>query len=519
MSISLFSVVILLIFTITAIVEIRQGQRRGFFLSLAFFGTLILSIMCAITLSTHLSQSFISGLLKPMLTAVLIYLTMLSSIASAGGYALTSGFQAIADTLQRYIQDADPTLLSVQNAIASMLSSFLFVGIFLLLRAALNFVAARLIAKKLPTSSCEYPGRNDSLFRRHSKLLGGLMGALMAVIVSMAITAPIMGNLRVIAVANEYLLSTDPVVFDRLGLLFSDLAALHQYAWDLPGSLLYDLGGKYLYQAVAQCRLDGQLFFLADQPLAFATTLSQITPLFVLNYALDISTGVNTLVFLLALVFCPVFYVILTARVLPKQLLIPQAQLSRIQDRGIARYTHPQGRSIVYQPSPAAKTHIPQYVLSDRDGQRFLECKLSPQVQHIQYRIFPFDVHDRPLQCLEVDDPVSVPGISRAVSLPGNTAYVSISVQQVNGSRIPDDGKLAFSWIRVFLYALSVVLLTLLLADIMQQAMFTLLSGIFPDLLVSAEEHGTATPAFLLGAAYAGIVFFCQFKQVRKSAK
>ena len=68
-----------------------------------------------------------------------------------------------------------------------------------------------------------------------------------------------------------------------------------------------------------------------------------------------------------------VFYVFLSACLLPKLLLGPGFSATRIQDRGIKKYLFEQGRAMVCQPAPSVQMHIPQYILSDNNGERILK--------------------------------------------------------------------------------------------------------------------------------------------------
>ncbi len=522
MSISLFSAVIILIFSTVAFFEIRRGRTLGFFRSLVSLGTLILSVLAAFALSTVLADGLFSGLLKPLASIGLLGVSLIGAAASFGGEMLTEDLQFLVQKLNGYISGSDIELVALQNALASMISSFLFVLIFFLTRGMFHRIANHIIKKKLPPERpiTDYSGSNYSFCERNSNLLGGVLGAVMAILVSMVIFAPIMGNLHVIATCNDYLLQADPQALTNLGFQEEDIAMITACSNDLFGNLLYEFGGKCMFRLSAQSRLDTELFLLSAQPLTFADGLSFLTAIFTSNYRFNIATFLNIVFLLLVLIGSPVFYVYLTARALPRRLLVPHADSAAIKDRGVRKYLFPNGRAITYLSGTSVRPYIPQYIVSDHDGRRFLKCKLDKQVRSIRYRILPFDVNNHPLDILEVADPVTVAGVTSAVSLPSNTAYISLSVQEVNGEEISGPSVVGFSPVKVGIFGAAVVFLTLLEAYLLGNSIANLLHGFLPDLEgISQNYPSMILPAFLLAVVYAAAVFFFQFTQDRKFLK
>ena len=214
-----------------------------------------------------------------------------------------------------------------------------------------------------------------------------------------------------------------------------------------------------------------------------------------------------------------ILYVFLTACLLPKLLLIPSFNAAHIQDRGIKKYLFEEGRAIVCQPAPAVRAHIPQYILSDNNGERFLKCMLSPQVYSLKYRVLTFDVNDRPLQVLDVEDPVKSRGVARSVPLPLNTAYVSISVMDVNGKKLPAS-PVAFSRVKLLIYLASTVAMTIAEALMIKQALVFFADLIFAYTDTVPAHYGTTLfTALLIGTAYALFVISTHFTKGSKFIK
>lgn len=339
MSISLFSAVIILIFCIIAFFEIRRGRSMGFFRSLVSAGTLMLSAIAALALSTLLADGLFSGLLNPMASIGLLAVSLIGAAASFSGEMLTEDLQFLVQTLNGYISGTDVQFMALQNALASMISSFLFVFIFFLARGIFGRIANHILKKKLPSEQpvTNYSGSNHSFCERNSTLLGGIVGAVMAIFISMVIFSPIMGNLHVISACNDYLLQSDPQVITCLGFWDEDIVLLETYSKDLFGNLLYEFGGKYMFQLSAQSHLEDELFLLSAQPLALADGLSGLTAMFTSDYRFNIETFLNIIFLVFVLIGSPIFYVYLTSRVLPQRLLIPHAGTSCIKDRGVRK--------------------------------------------------------------------------------------------------------------------------------------------------------------------------------------
>ena len=206
-----------------------------------------------------------------------------------------------------------------------------------------------------------------------------------------------------------------------------------------------------------------------------------------------------------------VLYVLLTACILPHWLLGFHFSAADIKDRGVKKYLFADGRAIVYLPDPAIRTYIPQYILSDHQGERFLECMLNPTICSLRYRVLPFDAQDRPLPVLEVEDPVSTRGISKILPLPLNTAYVTIFLLDVNGKEFKNS-LLNYSLIKLAAYGISTIVLTILEALMIKQCLlyFADLMFAYSDMVASGYFFTVFTAA-IVGALYALIVLITHF--------
>ena len=206
-----------------------------------------------------------------------------------------------------------------------------------------------------------------------------------------------------------------------------------------------------------------------------------------------------------------VLYVFLTACFLPHNLLAFRFDATKIKDRGIKRYLFQNGRAIVYLPERHIRPYIPQYILSDNNGERFLKCMLHPSIRSVHYRVFPFDANDQPLQVLDVEDPARTPGLSLSVPLPLNTAYVSISLLEVNDKTFHSD-VLRYSPVKMLVYLVTTIVLTVLEGHLFQQCLLFLADLLFAYSDVVTLGYGFCLfAAVIIGALYALIVLYTHF--------
>ncbi|MBQ8409089.1 MAG: hypothetical protein IJY39_09540 [Clostridia bacterium] len=228
-----------------------------------------------------------------------------------------------------------------------------------------------------------------------------------------------------------------------------------------------------------------------------------------------------------------ILYVFVTACLLPKILLVPTCNASSVKDRGIKKYIFEQGRAIVYQPAVAERRYVSQYILSDNAGERFLKCKLDQRIRSLKYRVLTFDANDKPLDILDVEEPVTSPGYAKAVPLPLNTAYVSVSVKEVNGTRVAYHKSVSYSLIKLAIYFAVTVILTVIEALLLNRVIVFLANLIFgllriplpPDLnlsfieIIAPNNSYAVFTALLLGSAYAALVLLTHYSKDIKIVK
>ncbi len=129
-------------------------------------------------------------------------------------------------------------------------------------------------------------------------------------------------------------------------------------------------------------------------------------------------------------------YVVLTSIIYPKIFLSISYRREDIKDRGVKRYRYNGGRAVLYEPSMKYRKYVQGYILSSNNGEKFIKCQLDERVEDIKFEITVFDNRDKMIKVLEISEGIKSSGVTSAVPIPDETAYVSLSVLEVNGVKI-----------------------------------------------------------------------------------
>lgn len=156
-----------------------------------------------------------------------------------------------------------------------------------------------------------------------------------------------------------------------------------------------------------------------------------------------------TILLLLYIIVC----ILIAGWLLPRLFIRPDYKGLASHDRGLKRYTFDEGRAIVYEPVEESKKYVDQYIVSMNNGEKFLKCKVADGVRSIEYDVIAFNSRDKALDVLAVADRVSKKKeLTSAVSLPTETAYISLLVKRVNGVRVTKKPTVYYSGVKLSAY-------------------------------------------------------------------
>ena len=239
MSFSLFSVAILLLFFAVLSLEIYRGITKGFFLSLISLGTVAASVA-------------ISVLLTPVLAMLVTGLFFDVAVEGIGEY-------------QELLAEFASMGLLIEAVVSAVVSTLLFVGVFYLVRWTLNLIIRTILHKKLKSDprDPDYRIEKNSYFDRHRKLLGGVVGGVSALIITMVLTTPIMGTLDVASQAIQVVHKVDNSTAAAIG--EENIESIEKYSTDIPGNIFYQLGGKLMFSSVASTYMYNEKVYLLPE--------------------------------------------------------------------------------------------------------------------------------------------------------------------------------------------------------------------------------------------------------------
>ncbi len=232
MTFSLFSVAILIIFIVILVIEVYRGIQKGFRQAIISLGAALASVIASVMLSPLVSMLVVRLVFRLVVSRIAVYRQLLNTFPAADTFA--------------------------QAVISAVISTVLFVVVFFVLRALIDLVVA-ILCRATQRSEEKDPGyrvEKNSYFDKNSKVLGGVTGSITAIVIAMVITSPIMGsfdvaNRAVESIENMY----SKAVVNAIG--EKNTKSIKTYSHDVVGNILYQFGGKLMYQSAASAYMYG----------------------------------------------------------------------------------------------------------------------------------------------------------------------------------------------------------------------------------------------------------------------
>ena len=125
-------------------------------------------------------------------------------------------------------------------------------------------------------------------------------------------------------------------------------------------------------------------------------------------------------------------YVLLVSRVMPHFLFTPDHKKMKITDRGLKKYTFPEGRGVLYEPDMKYRRYINKYLLFEYKGKKYIKCRISDEVDSMRYEVALFDNKNRLIKVMEMAENIANRGETKSTLIPKNTSYASIVLKKVN---------------------------------------------------------------------------------------
>lgn len=195
------------------------------------------------------------------------------------------------------------------------------------------------------------------------------------------------------------------------------------------------------------------------------------------------------------LVLTGIFFLAVQFVLLPK--ILVRLRYGAIPPRGRGRETlrESDGKSVLYD-APSDVSHvIPQYTLSERNGEKRLQCRVSANVRAVSYDVALFNGYGEVFKVLNVRKDAVHSGYAGEIALPPETEYISIYLPAAKGVRrgisapsgkIPKVRFLIYITVFVLSVFLSVCLMSISVAHIfggLYAEGFLWMSGYFGSVL------------------------------------
>lgn len=137
-----------------------------------------------------------------------------------------------------------------------------------------------------------------------------------------------------------------------------------------------------------------------------------------------------------------------------------------LRDRGIKKFTYPEGRSVVYEPAGFDNRFLKKYMLFVRGESKYLKCLFAERVRSAYCELFVFDNQNKLIKTVDLFLEPNGDRYADAILLPDATSHVSILVLKVNGrsvelSKSDRESFKSHMWKRRGLFALLTVAVTL----------------------------------------------------------
>ncbi len=177
--------------------------------------------------------------------------------------------------------------------------------------------------------------------------------------------------------------------------------------------------------------------------------------------------------------------------------------------RGIRKVVFDDGRGVVYLPDIETRRYIEEYAVFEKDGRRFILCRIDPHISVIRYDIASFDLKGRLLDIQSISERISKSGSTSTVALPAKTAYAQVFVRRADAMKIRSVAPFEYSKLGIAVFFALTVLTTIIAAFVSHNAICEIIT-IFDRYFIFPSSTGIIILlAFVNGAMVAGLTLLC----------
>ena len=246
----LLSLSVFLMFAALVAIEISRSVKRGFMKTLISFSGIIFSIVVGI-----FAGRFAGSILGRY--AVNLMKRFLFKGSYIGG---SMNMENIASML-----------------VQALLSSVLFVVAFLIVRALFAIVVGIICRRKLRGAVDGRVRLDKTKERRREKWMSVVAGAMCGILLTAAISSPILGAFGLMQSAVGIVDKTEINIWTAFRIREEQIKQADEYSRNFPSVLVYSLGGKMIYTASATAKIDGKNISVPMEMSALEDNVDNIT--------------------------------------------------------------------------------------------------------------------------------------------------------------------------------------------------------------------------------------------------
>ncbi len=205
----------------------------------------------------------------------------------------------------------------------------------------------------------------------------------------------------------------------------------------------------------------------------------------------------------LAAVFSVVIYILLVAKILPQLCVRLATPKKKLGDRGVRRYSFPEGRGIVYEPDIKIRKYVKQYVLVSHNGDKYIKCMINPKARFLKYDVVVYGPDDELIDVISVSETVLDDGYTKAIPLPLETSYVNIVLRAVDGMYKNSKHAVGYSGRSLSVFAGAVVAATVVESYVVRFLSSGVITAIFENSSVMINNFAFFALSLTVGIACA----------------
>lgn len=183
-----------------------------------------------------------------------------------------------------------------------------------------------------------------------------------------------------------------------------------------------------------------------------------------------------------------VLFLTLMTLVLPKYILRVSYKIGGACDRGVKKCLFKGQHCMVYDSSKENKPIIKQYILLQEEGYKSLRCKVTSNVEYLDYDIVLYNRYNKVFKVINVKEDIVGVEMTRSTRLPDETSYIRIIVKRVNRTDMKRKPIMRITKGSIFLFSFLAVLFTAVETFVVRACCSYCFGDVFRESFIASTE-------------------------------